>query len=62
MDASFFGTQVYMKVHFDYKPETDRLIPSREAGLPFTKGDILEVGVNEQQPLCEQLSLLLLTN
>lgn len=43
VDAAFFGTQVYMKAHFAYKPDNDRLIPSREAGLPFDKGDILEV-------------------
>lgn len=43
VDAAFFGTQVYMKAHFAYKPDNDRLIPSREAGLPFDNGDILEV-------------------
>lgn len=43
VDSAFFGTQVYMKAHFMYKPENDRLIPSREAGLPFDKGDVLEV-------------------
>ena len=43
IDASFFGTQVYVRAHFDYNPKIDRLIPSKEAGLAFSKGDILEV-------------------
>ena len=43
MEPHFFGTQVYVKAHFRYIPENDRLLPAKEAGLPFVKGDILEV-------------------
>lgn len=36
-------TELYMRVHFDYNPRQDRLIPSQDAGLNFRKGDILKV-------------------
>lgn len=35
--------QMYLKAHFTYDPRKDNLIPSRDAGLPFTDGDILQV-------------------
>uniref|UniRef100_A0AAQ4PMW6 Protein associated with LIN7 2, MAGUK p55 family member a n=1 Tax=Gasterosteus aculeatus aculeatus TaxID=481459 RepID=A0AAQ4PMW6_GASAC len=35
--------QVYLKPHFNYNPATDNLIPCKEAGLAFSKGDILHV-------------------
>ncbi|XP_071388920.1 MAGUK p55 subfamily member 6a isoform X2 [Centroberyx affinis] len=41
--------QVYLKPHFNYNPATDNLIPCKEAGLAFSKGDILHV-VNKEDP------------
>ncbi|XP_060760995.1 MAGUK p55 subfamily member 6b isoform X2 [Neoarius graeffei] len=35
--------QVYVKPHFDYNPASDGLIPCREAGLAFKRGDILQI-------------------
>lgn len=32
-----------MKAHFSFDPMKDRLLPCKEAGLPFTDGDILEI-------------------
>uniref|UniRef100_A0A668A7N5 Protein associated with LIN7 2, MAGUK p55 family member a n=1 Tax=Myripristis murdjan TaxID=586833 RepID=A0A668A7N5_9TELE len=40
---------VYLKPHFNYNPTTDNLIPCKEAGLAFSKGDILHV-VNKEDP------------
>ncbi|XP_019626946.1 PREDICTED: MAGUK p55 subfamily member 6-like isoform X22 [Branchiostoma belcheri] len=37
------ATQVYMKTHFDYDPAKDNLIPCKEAGLAFQKGDVLQI-------------------
>ncbi|BFZ22179.1 hypothetical protein BsWGS_25218 [Bradybaena similaris] len=34
---------VFMKVHFSWDPIKDRLLPCKEAGLPFNDGDILEI-------------------
>ncbi|KAK3774996.1 hypothetical protein RRG08_036290 [Elysia crispata] len=34
---------VYMKAHFSWDPMKDRLLPCKEAGLPFNDGDILEI-------------------
>ncbi|XP_013088689.2 MAGUK p55 subfamily member 2-like [Biomphalaria glabrata] len=34
---------VYMKAHFNWDPMKDRLLPCKEAGLPFNDGDILEI-------------------
>ncbi|XP_044740601.1 protein PALS2 isoform X2 [Chrysoperla carnea] len=36
-------TQCYMRALFDYDPTTDTLLPCREIGLPFEKGDILQI-------------------
>uniref|UniRef100_A0A9J7X7E4 Protein associated with LIN7 2, MAGUK p55 family member a n=1 Tax=Cyprinus carpio carpio TaxID=630221 RepID=A0A9J7X7E4_CYPCA len=41
--------QVYLKPHFNYNPDTDNLIPCKEAGLAFSKGDILHI-VNKEDP------------
>ncbi|XP_078395043.1 protein PALS2-like isoform X2 [Cetorhinus maximus] len=35
--------QVFVKCHFDYNPANDSLIPCKEAGLKFSRGDILQV-------------------
>ncbi|XP_066571701.1 protein PALS2 isoform X1 [Amia ocellicauda] len=35
--------QVYVKPHFDYNPGHDNLIPCKEAGLAFSRGDILQI-------------------
>uniref|UniRef100_A0A8C4GUI7 Protein associated with LIN7 2, MAGUK p55 family member a n=1 Tax=Dicentrarchus labrax TaxID=13489 RepID=A0A8C4GUI7_DICLA len=43
------GESVYLKPHFNYNPATDNLIPCKEAGLAFFKGDILHV-VNKEDP------------
>lgn len=36
-------SQMFMKTHFSYNPQNDRLIPSKEAGLGFEDGDILHI-------------------
>ncbi|XP_029444978.1 MAGUK p55 subfamily member 6 isoform X3 [Rhinatrema bivittatum] len=41
--------QVFVKCHFDYDPYNDNLIPCKEAGLKFLKGDILQI-VNREDP------------
>ncbi|XP_053744169.1 protein PALS2-like isoform X2 [Synchiropus splendidus] len=41
--------QVYLKPHFNYNPAADNLIPCKEAGLAFSKGDILHL-VNKEDP------------
>lgn len=46
---TFFALQVYLKPHFNYNPDTDNLIPCKEAGLAFSKGDILHI-VNKEDP------------
>ncbi|XP_059152710.1 protein PALS2-like isoform X2 [Physella acuta] len=38
---------VYMKAHFSWDPMKDRLLPCKEAGLPFNDGDILEIVVSD---------------
>ncbi|KAL7976688.1 hypothetical protein Chor_008637, partial [Crotalus horridus] len=35
--------QVFVKCHFDYNPFNDNLIPCKEAGLKFSKGEILQI-------------------
>ncbi|XP_034303986.2 protein PALS2 [Magallana gigas] len=35
--------QKYVKAHFNYDPQRDRLIPCKDAGLPFKDGDILHI-------------------
>ncbi|XP_006816122.2 MAGUK p55 subfamily member 2-like, partial [Saccoglossus kowalevskii] len=36
-------SQVFMKCHFNYDYEKDNLIPCKEAGLKFKRGDILQI-------------------
>ncbi|KAM6452102.1 MAGUK p55 subfamily member 7 isoform 1-T1 [Liasis olivaceus] len=35
--------KIFMKALFDYNPREDKAIPCKEAGLPFRKGDILQI-------------------
>lgn len=44
-----------MKCHFDYNPYNDNLIPCKEAGLKFSKGEILQI-VNREDPNWWQVS------
>ncbi|XP_060638063.1 protein PALS2 isoform X3 [Anolis sagrei] len=44
-----FVYKVYVKCHFDYNPYNDNLIPCKEAGLKFAKGEILQI-VNREDP------------
>ncbi|XP_020277840.1 MAGUK p55 subfamily member 6 isoform X3 [Pseudomyrmex gracilis] len=39
----------YMRALFDYNPSEDTLLPCREIGLPFQKGDILQI-VDQADP------------
>ncbi|XP_024888389.1 MAGUK p55 subfamily member 2 isoform X3 [Temnothorax curvispinosus] len=39
----------YMRALFDYDPSDDTLLPCREIGLPFQKGDILQI-VDQADP------------
>uniref|UniRef100_A0A4W3I265 MAGUK p55 scaffold protein 2b n=1 Tax=Callorhinchus milii TaxID=7868 RepID=A0A4W3I265_CALMI len=39
--------EVFVKCHFEYDPNTDNLIPCKEAGLKFACGDILQI-VNQE--------------
>ncbi|KAI3358482.1 hypothetical protein L3Q82_014905 [Scortum barcoo] len=41
--------QVYVRPYFDYNPANDNLIPCREAGMAFERGDILQI-VNREDP------------
>ncbi|XP_061771800.1 MAGUK p55 subfamily member 6a isoform X1 [Nerophis ophidion] len=41
--------EVYLKPHFNYNPASDNLIPCKEAGLAFSRGDILHI-VNKEDP------------
>ena len=34
---------MFVKAHYDYDPAKDSLVPRDETGLPFEKGDILEI-------------------
>ncbi|CAL1270424.1 unnamed protein product [Larinioides sclopetarius] len=40
-------SRLRVKAHFCYEPRLDNLIPCKEAGLPFFKGDILHI-VNQE--------------
>jgi hypothetical protein len=37
------ASQVYMKALYNYNPNTDKLIPSKSAGLQFDEGDVLQI-------------------
>lgn len=45
--ASLF--KVYLRALFDYTPFDDKATPCQEAGLPFTRGHILQV-VSQDDP------------
>lgn len=47
--------EVHVRAHFDYHPYEDDLIPCRELGLAFRRGDILHV-VNQEDPNWWQVS------
>lgn len=36
-------TQLFVRTHFAYDPARDKLIPAKEAGLPFEEGEILQI-------------------
>uniref|UniRef100_A0A8C9W9K7 MAGUK p55 scaffold protein 3 n=1 Tax=Scleropages formosus TaxID=113540 RepID=A0A8C9W9K7_SCLFO len=42
-------SKVYMRALFDYVPTEDKATPCQEAGLPFSRGDILQV-VSQDDP------------
>uniref|UniRef100_A0A8B9JEH3 Membrane protein, palmitoylated 7a (MAGUK p55 subfamily member 7) n=1 Tax=Astyanax mexicanus TaxID=7994 RepID=A0A8B9JEH3_ASTMX len=41
--SPWFPLQVYLRALFDYNPEEDTAIPCKEAGLAFSRGDVLQV-------------------
>ncbi|GAB1602969.1 MAGUK p55 subfamily member 7-like isoform X3 [Argonauta hians] len=43
-------TQIRLRALFDYDPFDDPIIPCPEAGLPFQKGDVLQI-VSQEDPL-----------
>lgn len=47
---------MYVRPYFDYNPTNDNLIPCREAGMAFAKGDILQI-VNREDPNWWQVSV-----
>ena len=47
--------EVHVRAHFDYHPYEDDLVPCRELGLAFRRGDILHV-VNQEDPNWWQVS------
>lgn len=50
-----------MRPYFDYDPANDNLIPCREAGMAFKRGDILQI-VNREDPNWWQVSSSLLAS
>lgn len=48
-DNTLMTTDVVVKAHFDYDPSTDPYIPCGEIGLPFKRGNILNV-LNKEDP------------
>lgn len=36
-------SKVRVRAHFEYNPENDPYIPCKEAGLAFTRGEILHI-------------------
>ena len=38
-----FANQVRVRAHFSYKAGDDPYIPCKEAGLDFSKGDVLHI-------------------
>lgn len=54
-------SKVYVRPYFDYDPANDNLIPCREAGMAFKRGDILQI-VNREDPNWWQVSSSLLAS
>jgi hypothetical protein len=52
---------VYVQPHFDYDPANDHLIPCREAGIGFKRGDLLQI-VNREDPNWWQVMVVVLNN
>ncbi|KAK7898750.1 hypothetical protein WMY93_019603 [Mugilogobius chulae] len=46
---SYRDAPVYVRPYFDYDPAHDSLIPCKEAGMAFNRGDILQI-VNREDP------------
>ncbi|XP_027055748.1 MAGUK p55 subfamily member 6-like [Pocillopora damicornis] len=42
-------SQVFVRAHFDYDPEKDKIIPCKDAGLSFKIGDVLQI-VEQEDP------------
>ncbi|XP_077069302.1 MAGUK p55 subfamily member 3 isoform X4 [Siphateles boraxobius] len=42
-------SKVYMRALYDYTPLEDKATPCQEAGLPFTRGDVLQVVSQDDQ-------------
>ena len=50
--------QVFVRAHFDYDPEKDKIIPCKDAGLSFKIGDVLQI-VEQEDPNWWQVPLTL---
>lgn len=37
------SSQLFLRAYFSYNPKIDNLIPCKEAGLPFSAGDVLQI-------------------
>lgn len=48
-DNKLKSHKCYMRALFDYNPEEDSLLPCKEIGLTFKRGDILEI-LNQKDP------------
>ncbi|XP_066594052.1 protein PALS2 isoform X2 [Prorops nasuta] len=48
-DTKTLNSTCYMRALFDYDPSEDTLLPCREIGLPFQKGDVLQI-VDQSDP------------
>ncbi|XP_052407285.1 MAGUK p55 subfamily member 3 [Carassius gibelio] len=48
-EDKFKESKVFMRALFDYTPLEDRATPCQEAGLPFKRGDILQVVSQDDQ-------------
>ena len=43
VNAHLRESKVRVRAFFDFEPKQDKHIPCKEAGLPFSKGDILHI-------------------
>ena len=39
----YISLQIYLRAQFDYDPTKDNMIPCQDAGLPFKKGEVLQI-------------------